>query len=112
MNEIITANGVGYTAKNVTTGINTISFTLIDPVEDPEAAFREVKELAVEDEQGTVYGQYPNVEYESLTIVADGSVTITMHILTKTETQIRELQASQAEQDEVIAEILYGGEAQ
>lgn len=116
MNEIITANGVEYTAKNVTTGINTISFTLLEPMADPEAVFRKVKSLTVGDTEGTAYGQYPDVEYESLTIAADGSVTITMHVLTKTERQIRELQASQAEfevsqaeQDEVIAEMLYGG---
>ncbi len=109
MNEIITANDVEYTAKNVTTGIDTISFTLLEPMDDPEAAFRETKSLTVGDTEGTAYGQYPEVKYESLTIAADGSVTITMHILTKTEKAIRELQVSQAEQDEVIAEMLYGG---
>ncbi len=109
MNEIITANDVEYTAKNVTTEIDTISFTLLEPMDDPEAAFRETKSLTVGDTEGTAYGQYPEVKYESLTIAADGSVTITMHILTKTEKAIRELQVSQAEQDEVIAEMLYGG---
>ena len=51
MNEIITAGGVKYTSKNVTTGIDTISFTLVSPMEDPESAFREVTELTVGDEQ-------------------------------------------------------------
>ncbi len=111
MNEIITANGIEYTAQNVSTGINTISFTLNDPAADAEAAFRNVKALTVGDEKGTGYGLYPDVEFESLTINADASVTITMHIPTKMERQIRELQVSQAEQDEVIAE-LYGGGAQ
>lgn len=116
MNEIITAGGVKYIARNVTTGIDTISFTLVNPMEDPEAAFREVAELTVEDEQETVYGQYTDVVYESITISADGSVTVTMHILTKTEKQLKELQESQAaqdkaiaEQDEAIAEIFFGG---
>lgn len=109
MNEIITVGGVNYTAKNVAMGIDTISFTLVNPMEDPEAAFREVTELTVGDEQEMVYGQYTDVEYESITISADGSVTVTMHILTRTEKQIKELQESQAEQDEVIAEILFGG---
>ena len=116
MNEIITAGGVKYTSKNVTKGIDTISFTLVSPMEDPESAFREVTELTVGDEQETVYGQYPDVEYESITISADGSVTVSMHILTKTEKQIKELQVSQteqdkaiAEQDEAIAEIFFGG---
>ncbi len=111
MNEKIIVNGANYTAKNVLTGIDTISFTLTEPMDDPEAVFRETKSLTVGDAEGTAYGQYPDVEYESLTIGADGNVTITMHILTKTEKQIRELQVSQTEQDEVLAEILYGGEA-
>lgn len=111
MNETITVNGANYTAKNVLTGIDTISFTLTEPMDDPEAAFREAKSLTVGDAGGTAYGQYPDVDYESLTIAADGSVTVTMHILTTTEKQIRELQVSQTEQDEVLAEILYGGEA-
>ncbi len=118
MNEIITVDGVNYTTKNVITGIDTISFTLVNPMENPEATFRNVTELTVRDEQDTVYGQYPDVEYKSLTIAADGSITITMHILTKTERQIRQLQASQAEfrvsqaeQDEAIAAMMFGGEA-
>lgn len=116
MNETITVNGVEYTVKNVTTGIDTISFTLVSPVQDPEAAFRGANELTVGDGQETVYGQYPDVEYKSLTIAADGSVTITMHILTEMERQIRQLQASQAEfrvsqaeQDEAIATMMFGG---
>lgn len=109
MNEKITVNGESYTVKNVTTGIETISFTLTNPEDDPEAAFRGARELTVKDGKGTAYGHYPDVEYESLTIAADGSVTITMHILTETEKKIRDLQMSQLEQDEAIAEILYGG---
>lgn len=109
MNEIITANGVEYAVKNVNTGINTISFTLLEPMDDSEAAFKETKSLTVGDTKGTAYGQYPDVEYESLTIAADGKITITMHILTNTEKAVKELQVSQAEQDEVLAEILYGG---
>lgn len=112
MNEIITANGVDYTAQNVTTGLNTISFMITAPAAgDAEAAFREVKELTVGDGEGTAYGEYPDVEFESITIDADKNVTITMHILTATEKQIRELQVSQAEQDEAIAAMMFGGEA-
>ncbi len=111
MNEIITASGAHYTVENVTTGINTISFTVTDPAAgDVEAVFKEVKELTVGDTKGTVYGEYPDVEFESLMISADGKVAVTMHILDATEKQIRELQVSQAEQDEAIAAMMFGGE--
>ena len=42
---------------------------------------------------------------------SDENVTVTMHILTKEELQIKELQVSQAEQDEAIATLMFGGEA-
>lgn len=112
MNEIITASGTNYTVENVTTGINTISFTVTDPAAvDVEAVFKEVKGLTVGDTEGTAYGKYPDVEFESLTISADGKVSVAMHILNETEKQIRDLQVSQAEQDEAIAAMMFGGEA-
>ena len=108
MNEIITVNGVSYAAQNVTTGINTISFVLTElSAEEAETAFRNAESLTVGTEEET-YGNYPNVSFESVTKDVDGIVSVTMHILTKAELQIKELQVSQAEQDEAIAD-LYGG---
>lgn len=111
MNEIITVSGVNYSATNVVTGTNTISFTLSELVADEaDAIFRNAKSLTVGDETNAVYGEYPDVEFQSLTIGADEDVTVTMHILTETEKQIRDLQTSQAEQDEAIAVMMFGGE--
>ena len=116
MNEIITANGVKYTVQNLNTGLNTISFMVQGlTVEDAEAAFRNVESLTVgtigtDETEYTVYGEYPNVTYESITKDAEDNITITMHIPTKIELQIADLQESQAEQDEVIATMMFGGE--
>ena len=44
--------------------------------------------------------------------VFEDNITITLHIPTKNELQIAELQESQAEQDEAIATIMFGGELQ
>lgn len=109
MNEIITVGGVNYTAINVTTGINTISFVLSELTEqEVMAVFKDAKALVVGD--GTeIYGEYPNITFESITIEANERITVNMHILTETEVQLRDLQVSQSEQDEVIAELLYGG---
>lgn len=110
MKELIMLGDVSYVAKKVETGINTISFKLEGSVpEDIEAAFKDVKSLKVGNTDGEVYGDYPDVEYESLTITATGEIIVTMHILTKDEKQIKDLQISQAEQDEAIAQMLYGG---
>ncbi len=115
MNEIITANGVKYTVQNLNTRLNTISFMVQGlTVEDAEAAFRNVASLTVgtNEAEDIVYGEYPNVTYESITKDAEDNITVTMHIPTKTEMQIAELQESQAEQDEVIATMMFGGELQ
>ncbi len=110
MNEIITAGDVKYTATNVSTGINSISFMLPKlTVDEAEAAFKNVESLTVENEKGEIYGEYPNVSYEYLTKDADGNVSVSMHILTRDQLQIRNLQVSQDEQDEVIASMMFGG---
>lgn len=111
MKEIITTGGVKYTAANVDTGLHTISFTLPDLTEnEAKAAFKNATSLTVGNEIDEAYGQYPDIEFESLTVGADEEITITMHILTNTEKQIRDLQVSQAEQDEAIAAMMFGGE--
>ena len=111
MNEIITVNGVAYVAQNVTTGANSISFVLAElSAEEAETVFRNAESLTVGSED-EVYGNYPNVTFESITKDVDENVTVTMHIITKEELQIKELQMSQAEQDEAIAALMFGGEA-
>ena len=111
MNEIITVNGTAYSTENVTTGANSISFVLTDlTIEEAETAFKECESLTVGTED-TVYGEYPHVYFESVSKDVDGIVTRTMHIPTKEELQIKELQVSQAEQDEAIATLMFGGEA-
>lgn len=119
MNELITICGVNYVVENLKTEINKMTFAVKDPIpEDIEAAFKDAKSLIVGDVDGEAYGEYPDVEYESFTITAEGETIITMHILTKTEKQIRDLQKTVtenktaiAEHDEAISTILFGGEA-
>lgn len=110
MNEIIAVGDVKYTATNVRTGINSISFMLPElTVDEAEGAFKNVESLTVENENGETYGEYPNVSYEYLTKDADGNVSVSMYILTMDQIQIKELQVSQGEQDEVIAAMMFGG---
>lgn len=109
--EYITANGVVYAAKSVTTSINTISFVVGgNATEEAKTAFQPVTELTVSGEDKVAYGIYNNLSYESVTEYADGEVEVTMHIKSTTEVRLDELERSQAEQDEVIAEMLGGGE--
>lgn len=108
--EYITANGVEYACKAVVTGVGNISFSMEgQAVADIEKAFRPVTELTVSGGDGEVYGTYKNLSFESATAYGDGTVMVTMHIKSETELRFESLEQTQAEQDEVLAELL-GGE--
>lgn len=108
--EFIKANGVEYACKAVVTGVDSISFSMEgQAVADIEKAFRPVTELTVSGEDKEVYGTYKNLSFESATAYGDGTVMVTMHIKSKTELRFESLEQTQAEQDEVLAELL-GGE--
>ncbi len=117
LNEIITVGGIDYAVQNISTRLNTISFVVQEmTMDEAEAAFKTVTALCVKSEDGEVYGEYPDVDYVSVMKDVAGDVTVTMRIPTQMELQIAELQKSQAatdksqaEQDEAIAELLYGG---
>lgn len=117
LNEIITVGGIDYAVQNISTELDTISFVVQEmAANEAEATFKNVTALCVKSEDGEVYGEYPNVNYASVMKDVAGDVTVTMRIPTQMELQIAELQESQAatdksqaEQDEVIAEMLYGG---
>ena len=94
--EFVKANGAEYACKAVVTGVDSITFSM--------------EGQAVADENKEVYGVYKNLSFESATAYGDGTVMVTMHIKSKTELRFESLEQTQAEQDEVLAELL-GGEA-
>ena len=109
--EFVKVNGVEYAYSSVITGIDSISFLIVhQKVADMEEAFRPVTELTVAGEDKKIYGTYKNLSFESATVYEDGTVMVTMHIKSKTELRFESLEQTQAEQDEVLAELL-GGEA-
>ena len=108
--EFVKANGAEYACEAVVTGIDSISMLMkCQKVADMEEAFRPVTELTVADENKEVYGVYKNLSFESATAYGDGTVMVTMHIKSETELRFESLEQTQAEQDEVLAELL-GGE--
>lgn len=108
--EFVKANGAEYACKAVVTGVDSITFSMEgQAVADMEKAFRPVTELTVADENKEVYGVYKNLSFESATAYGDGRVMVTMHIKSETELRFESLEQTQAEQDEVLAELL-GGE--
>lgn len=107
--EYITANGTKYECQSIETRTNEISFTLKGEVDTLKSAFKEVTSLTVSAEDDVVYGNYENLRYRSVTEYDDGTVEITMKILTDVEIAVEDLQKTQAEQDEAIAELVGGG---
>ena len=107
MNEIITTNGVSYVAHNVTTSPKSIAFSISGDISEIKEAFENATELTVSNEDGNVYGEYANLSFESITEYADNTIVVTMHIPSQLELAVTQLQASQNDQDEAIAE-LYG----
>lgn len=108
--EYITANGIEYACKAVVTGVDSITFSMEgQAVADMEKTFRSVTELTVAGEDKEIYGTYKNLSFVSATVYEDGSTMVTMHIKSDTELRLESLEQTQAEQDEVLAELL-GGE--
>lgn len=116
--EYITANGTKYECQTVTTSTNSISFTMEgQEFEIINVAFQKVTELTVSNEHEETYGTYSGITFESATVYADGIIEVVMHIPSEIELRLAaleesnaELNTSQAEQDEIIAELMYGGE--
>lgn len=108
--EYIKTNGAEYAYSSVITGVDSITFSMEgQAVADIETAFRPVTELTVAGEEKEIYGTYKNLSFESVTVYEDGTVMVTMHMKSGTEIRLESLEQTQAEQDEVIAELL-GGE--
>lgn len=110
MVEIITIGEQQYISKNIVTGVDSISFDVNGlTLDEAKSIFKDVTSLTISNDDGVVYGKYPDIKYSSITEFEDGTITVNMHILSDIERQLRDLHKSQLEQDEVITEILFGG---
>ena len=112
-NEYVIIGEENYKTKSVTTGINSIKFTLADmPIADAVEKFSDVSELKIAGEDLKPYGFYKNLIFTSATVNADSLVTIEFHIASATEIRIANLEATQEMQDGAILELanMIGGE--
>ena len=109
--EYITANGTEYECQSVTTSTDGIAFVLEGDVSEVASAFKQVTELTVAGEDKEVYGVYDNLMFSSAMIDSNDMTTVSMHIKSDTEQRIDTLDQTQSEQDEMIAALMFGGEA-
>lgn len=112
-NEYVIIGEENYKTKSVTTGINSIKFTLADmPIADAVEKFSDVSELKIAGEDLKPYGFYKNLTFASATVDAESLVTIEFHIASATEIRLANLEATQDMQDGAILELanMIGGE--
>lgn len=112
--EYIKANGIEYECQTVTTGTDSITFTMEgQAVESIHTAFKDVTELTVSGEDKKTYGIYSGLSFASAAVDADDTVSVTMLIRPDLERRLEKVEASQDIQDEAIIElagIISGGE--
>ena len=103
--EYITANGVEYAAKSVTTKMDGIGFTLGGDVSEIASAFKLVTELTVSGEDKVVYGVYGNLSFSSAMVDSEGLITVFMSIKSDIEVRLDTLEQTQEIQDGAIVEL-------
>lgn len=112
--EYIKAGGIEYECQTVTTGTDSITFTMEgQAVESIHTAFKDVTELTVSGEDKKAYGIYSGLSFASAAVDADDTVSVTMLIRPDLERRLEKVEASQDIQDEAIVElagIISGGE--
>lgn len=108
--EYITVNGTKYECQNLTTSTDAISAVLVgQDIAAVTEAFKNETELTVSNEENEVYGIYSKLTFRSATVYADDSILVVMHIPSEEELWKAKIEASQAEQDEIIAGLMLGG---
>lgn len=120
MKEIVKIGTETFECTKVSTGINNITLTMpgsIDKLSEIYGAAKSSTSLTVSDSpDGMPYGIYDHLVFQSATIQTEyddnneayDAVVITFHSPNETERKIAALEHSQAEQDEAIAEIMFG----
>jgi hypothetical protein len=107
--EFIKANDTTYKCQKINTGKNNISLVMEgEEIAGIAESFKKVTSLEVFGDDGKVYGQFEHLDFVSATLYKDETIQVMLHIKTDLEIQIENLEETQAEQDEAIAE-LYGG---
>lgn len=107
--EYIKADGIEYECQTVTTGTDSITFTMEgQAVESIHTAFKDVTELTVSGEDKKAYGIYSGLSFASVTVNSNNNIIVKMLIKTPEEMRLDNLEKTQTEQDELLASILFG----
>nr|DAF21166.1 MAG TPA: hypothetical protein [Caudoviricetes sp.] len=110
--EYVHIDGKSYEALLIVTSNDSVSFTLQNmTVADAVEKFESATAVDVSGEDQQIYGAYRNVTFAAVAINEDKSITVAFKVPSDTERRISVLEKTQEEQDEVLAELLGGGES-
>lgn len=110
--EYVYIDGKSYEALLIATSNDSVSFTLQNmTVADAVEKFESATAVDVSGEDQQIYGAYRNVTFAAVNVNGDNSITVAFKVPSDTERRISVLEKTQEEQDEVIAELLGGGES-
>ena len=121
MNQYVIINGTEYECK-ATSELHYLFFTFSDKtVDEVKDIFTGVTSLQIAGDDKIVYGTYENLKFVSVeetfgefvensdeTSTLETFVIAKLYIKSKTEVDIDNLKISQNEQDEILAELVYG----
>ena len=113
MSQFVIINGTEYECK-ASSELHYLLFSFTDKtVDEVKNIFTDVTSLMIAGEDKVVYGTYENLKLVSVEEVfnnqeSDDSVIAKMFIKTQMEVDVDNLKVTQNEQDELIAELLYG----
>lgn len=110
--EYVHIDGKSYEALLIATSNDSVSFTLQNmTIADAIEKFESATAVDVSGEDQQIYGAYRNVTFAAVAINEDKSITVAFKVPSDTERRISILEKTQEEQDEVLAELLGGGES-
>lgn len=108
--EYVVVGEESFKTKSITTGINSIDFTLADMnISDAVAKFSTITKLEIAAEDLKPYGVYTNLSFESAMVDADKFITVRFHIATDIDVKMTQFEKSQEMQNNAIDLILMGG---
>lgn len=103
--EYVKAGSVTLVCTSTETTQNTVSFMATEITEELLPEIKETTSVEISDSIGNVFGKYSNLEFNSITTNADGSVKVTFRIKTELETRLEALEKGQNIQDMAIREL-------
>lgn len=93
--EFVTIDGITYATENVSTGLDTISFSITEmAIEKALETFKPATELSVSKDGEEPHGVYANLKFASATVDADRLVTVTFRIASDMEKRMENIETS------------------